>query len=175
MKKAEIFLLYNEIAEKIENSLPFFDYETVDGRRPPLYITNLGTKTLGQFHCSYYSEVRLNEKFAENFSKKDIENALLHELAHAIAGVRAAHGKEWQNICRKLERIFPDQILERARPITLGEKALLIGEEYYEIFCPHCNEVVAIRKNACKITKFTEKYKHSTCKTTLQSRKVHTS
>ena len=39
---------------------------------------------------------------ALNSDIKDIKNTILHEIAHAIVGIRAVHREEWQNKAKEL-------------------------------------------------------------------------
>lgn len=53
--------------------------------------------------CDYgKQEISLSRHFVELNQEWLVRETVLHEIAHAIAGSRAAHGPEWQNVARNL-------------------------------------------------------------------------
>ena len=59
---------------------------------------------------------------------------LLHEIAHALAGVKHGHGPAWKAVCRRIG----------ADPTRLDRTATL-PDAPYELFCPGCKMVIARR------------------------------
>ncbi|MBF4608060.1 SprT-like domain-containing protein [Curtobacterium sp. VKM Ac-1393] len=80
--------------------------ETVRGRAEALIAEHLGTgswafafdhaKTrAGQ--CDFARKrITVSRHLAARFSDHDVEQVLLHEVAHALAGARAGHGPKWK-------------------------------------------------------------------------------
>jgi predicted SprT family Zn-dependent metalloprotease len=53
--------------------------------------------------CNYHDKrITVSKYLAIRFDDDEIHQVLLHEVAHAIAGMRAAHGPKWQAVARKL-------------------------------------------------------------------------
>jgi predicted SprT family Zn-dependent metalloprotease len=46
--------------------------------------------------------ITLSRSFVEHASFEEIENTILHEVAHAIAGLDAGHGPRWRMIARDI-------------------------------------------------------------------------
>lgn len=57
--------------------------------------------------------VRLN---ADNY--EDIRDTILHEIAHAIAGFKAAHGPAWKAVCRRIGA-KPERCYDSSKVIML--------------------------------------------------------
>lgn len=53
--------------------------------------------------CNYTKrEISVSRYLAAKYEDDDIHQILLHEVAHALAGERAAHGPTWKRIAREL-------------------------------------------------------------------------
>ena len=63
-----------------------------------------------------------------------MRDTILHEIAHAIAGVRNGHNHVWKSVCRRIG----------ADPKRLDRTAT-VPPAPFEIFCPLCDTVVARR------------------------------
>lgn len=63
-------------------------------------------RALTRYGCCYYHLKRITMSkyyiLSDNISLNEIKNVLLHEIAHAIAGYEAGHGKEWARIARAI-------------------------------------------------------------------------
>ena len=46
--------------------------------------------------------ITVSRHLAVRFSEDDVDQVLLHEIAHALAGARAAHGPTWRRTARAL-------------------------------------------------------------------------
>lgn len=57
-----------------------------------------------RFGCCNFSkkEISLSKVLTELNSPKAVRETLIHEVAHALAGPRAAHGAKWKEIVRSL-------------------------------------------------------------------------
>ena len=67
--------------------------------------------------CNYSeSKITLSRYLVEHHNMDEIEQVLLHEIAHAICGKRAGHGKRWLATAKKLgyrnEKMSGDEIAE---------------------------------------------------------------
>ncbi len=53
--------------------------------------------------CNYRAKhITVSKYLAIRFDDDEIHQVLLHEVAHAMAGVRAGHGPKWKSISREL-------------------------------------------------------------------------
>ena len=53
--------------------------------------------------CDYTARrITVSRYLAEKFDDDEIHQVLLHEVAHALAGPKAAHGPKWQRIAEEL-------------------------------------------------------------------------
>jgi len=53
--------------------------------------------------CDYTRKrITVSRLLAERFDDDEIHQVLLHEVAHAMAGHRAAHGPKWQRIAEEI-------------------------------------------------------------------------
>ena len=93
------------------------------------------TTRLGQ--CDHRSRsISVSRHLSLKATPDEVTQVLLHEIAHAVAGPRAAHGPRWRSIARSIgyhggrtHTIEP--ALERAR---------------WRGVCPHGHEVIRFRK-----------------------------
>lgn len=74
----------------------------------PLF--GLGTWSFGFDHakrraglCNYTERrITVSRYLAARFEDDEIHQILLHEVAHAIAGSAAGHGREWKRVCAEI-------------------------------------------------------------------------
>lgn len=53
--------------------------------------------------CNYRAKrITVSKYLAIRFDDDEIHQVLLHEVAHALAGVRSGHGPKWKSIAREL-------------------------------------------------------------------------
>lgn len=74
--------------------------------------------------CDYKRKViSLSRPIAELWGPEGMRDTMLHEIAHALAGFKAAHGPDWKAVCRRIgaepERCYP-----------VGENTLLPPTRY---------------------------------------------
>lgn len=106
-----------------------------------LELTFSNTKNaLGR--CFFRSEVPtridLSSYWLSHLSEEQITETILHELAHAKAGVRAGHNYIWKSAARKLGA-NPNRVAEL--PTELTEKVLSENAKY-KASCTKCDTTV---------------------------------
>jgi predicted SprT family Zn-dependent metalloprotease len=61
--------------------------------------------TLGRYmeiHGGFNRAIELSYDFVVNNDEAAVLDTILHEIAHAIAGVKADHGPAWKAVCRQI-------------------------------------------------------------------------
>lgn len=65
--------------------------------------------------CRYEEKrIELSIYFVTNNSLEAVEDTILHEIAHALAGPEAGHGEHWKRVCRQIGAI-PERCDSTAR------------------------------------------------------------
>lgn len=85
--------------------------------------------------CKYKAKViRISKNHIQYSEKEAVFDTLLHEVAHAIAGSKAGHGKKWKEVCIKIgakpERLASESVYVYGKP-----------KPKYKAVCPKCGEV----------------------------------
>ena len=70
--------------------------------------------------------IELSIHFAARHEEAEVRDVILHEIAHALAGPKAAHGPKWRTICRAIG----------ARPERCSDTAMPAG--HWRATCPTC-------------------------------------
>ncbi|MDX1682329.1 MAG: SprT-like domain-containing protein [Phycisphaeraceae bacterium] len=78
--------------------------------------------------------IRLSALYVSLNDRAHVQDTILHEIAHALVGVRHGHGKKWQAAC---ERIGADP--------TRVDRTATMPAPPYELFCPGCRRVIGRR------------------------------
>ena len=93
------------------------------------------TTRLGQ--CDHRTQsISVSRYLTEKATADEVTQALLHEIAHALAGPRAAHGPKWRAIAQEIG-------YEGGRTHTVEpahDRAKWVGE------CPSGHEIVRFRR-----------------------------
>ncbi len=93
------------------------------------------TTRLGQ--CDHRTQsISVSRYLTEKATADEVTQVLLHEIAHALAGPRAAHGPKWRAIAREIG-------YEGGRTHTVEpahDRAKWVGE------CPSGHEIVRFRR-----------------------------
>jgi predicted SprT family Zn-dependent metalloprotease len=77
--------------------------------------------------CRYEAQrIELSIYFIEANPASAVEDTLLHEIAHALAGQGAGHGPTWRRICRRIG----------ATPTRCGQAEMPRGQ--WVAACPSC-------------------------------------
>ena len=112
-------------------------------------------RTLGR--CHYYSrKITLSKWYVELNDEDDVEDTILHEIAHALSFMRygdkgTGHGRLWKQVCREIgarpERVhkgvleYPDNHYKYSDTcgcdITYQRHRIRKNAKYR---CPKCNE-----------------------------------
>jgi predicted SprT family Zn-dependent metalloprotease len=79
--------------------------------------------------CRYTERrIELSMHFASAHDEPEVRDVILHEIAHAIAGHKAAHGPRWKSICQAIG----------ARPERCGTAKMPPGS--WQAVCPRCRD-----------------------------------
>lgn len=91
------------------------------------FAFNRRKRTLGL--CRYdLRRIELSIHFVAAHDEAEIRDVILHEIAHALAGHKAAHGPRWKTICEAIG----------ARPERCGEAQMPEGR--WRATCPRCRD-----------------------------------
>lgn len=53
--------------------------------------------------CRFHEKrIELSRHFVEANSREAVEDTILHEIAHALAGPKAGHGPKWKAVCQQI-------------------------------------------------------------------------
>lgn len=92
--------------------------------------------------------IELSRHWTRIHSPTQVKNTVLHEIAHALAGLQARHGSAWKEIAARIG----------AAPRSCFVDARLAKKPNYTIFCENCGRPhhlyklsSAWRKRSCKI------------------------
>lgn len=103
------------------------------------FIFDRAKKRFGQ--CNYQKkQISLSKYLVELNSEQEVRDTILHEIAHALCGYSAGHGKKWQECVIKLGG-KPDRCYSGK---TVNTPLLK-----YTVFCPWC-ETKTQRQNKIK-------------------------
>lgn len=86
--------------------------------------------------CHYGKrQISLSRYFVELNDPDEVENVLLHEIAHALAGPGVGHGPAWRTIAATIG----------ARPEATASPAIPMPRARWALVCRNCLQVVARR------------------------------
>lgn len=68
-------------------------------------------------------------------SDEEVRDTILHEIAHALAGIENGHNEKWKAICRRIG----------AKPERTAGEEVKVAAAPYAIVCGCCRETVAQR------------------------------
>ena len=85
--------------------------------------------------CHFHStEITLSRHFVDLNEAAEVEATILHEIAHALAGPRAGHGRRWQQIANRI-----------GAPTTAVNDSANMPLPKWGLRCIQCETVVARR------------------------------
>lgn len=79
--------------------------------------------------------IRLSKHLVAMNPEPVVRDVILHEIAHAIAGIENGHNHVWQAACRKVG----------AKPQRLADESIRVVEGRYAIVCTRCQAELARR------------------------------
>ncbi len=86
--------------------------------------------------CHYRTrQISLSRHFVALNDTYEVNNVLLHEIAHALAGPGVGHGAAWQELARRLG----------ARPETRAPQFVAMPAPSWSLVCRGCRQIVAQR------------------------------
>jgi predicted SprT family Zn-dependent metalloprotease len=76
--------------------------------------------------CHYHKRtITLSRYYVSMNAAPEVEDTILHEIAHAIAGSKAGHGYEWQAVARRIG----------ARPQRCADNSVAMPKAPWKITC----------------------------------------
>jgi predicted SprT family Zn-dependent metalloprotease len=108
------------------------------------------SKTKGGY-CSYLKRtISLSLYYVRNNTMEEIRNALLHEVAHALAGMGTHHGQQWKEKCINLG----------VEPKRLLDPDVIVCKDYKHLYkCIKCGFTF---KRHHRLSNYSSKY-HKQC------------
>lgn len=79
--------------------------------------------------------IKLSRHLVSLNDEAEVRDTILHEIAHAIAGLHHGHDEHWKAICRRIG----------ARPERLAGERVAVVEPRYLIVCGMCGKTLAKR------------------------------
>lgn len=79
--------------------------------------------------------LRLSRHLVDLNDESAVREIILHEIAHALAGLEHGHGPAWRETCRRLG----------AAPRRLADAAVQTPAAPLAVWCPGCRQVIAGR------------------------------
>lgn len=79
--------------------------------------------------------IRLSKHLVAMNPEPIVRDVILHEIAHALAGLENGHNHIWRAACKKVG----------AKPQRLADKTVQVVEGRYAIFCQQCQESIGTR------------------------------
>ena len=154
MNHKEILSTALAIREEIIQRFPEY---TAVLRSAPFRVSTRTSTSLGicRFKGGKPFEIVLSfNAFQHDANASEFRDIVLHEMAHAIAGIRAGHGFAWQVVARRIgartERTCGTLAIS---PVTLVSVA-----------CYVCNGDLKVTKHrAARVRNGTQRYRHNRC------------
>lgn len=78
------------------------EFKWSNGKKTIGYCRSVRVQTSDNTHIWVAKSIHLSKLFAQNLSEAEIQDTILHEIAHAKAGHGAGHGAKWRSIARSL-------------------------------------------------------------------------
>ncbi|MEX1015899.1 MAG: SprT-like domain-containing protein [Phycisphaeraceae bacterium] len=79
--------------------------------------------------------IRLSRHLVQLNSDAEVRDTILHEIAHALAGLEHGHDAHWQAVCRRIG----------ATPQRLAGEAVVTPPARYQVVCGDCRQVLVHR------------------------------
>lgn len=93
--------------------------------------------------CSHHNRtISLSRHLTRLNDDSHVRETILHEIAHAKAGYRAAHGPKWRAIARQLG----------CRPrACYDHRTIKVPDRAWVGICPHCSDTIARHRRLDKV------------------------
>jgi predicted SprT family Zn-dependent metalloprotease len=173
--------LYFEAADILEEIGIDFDTEWVDR----IEVSARLKRCLGQaikndsvYADDDHSYLKFNKTYLDTYGvfSDEVMNTMIHEMLHVYC---TAHGKYcghtglWKELADKVSRETKYKITRLADRNQLSEYTQRIAtKSKYQIYCPHCQKVVATRKSRCKLIDHISHYHCGKCHGDLEVREA---
>lgn len=79
--------------------------------------------------------IKLSRHLVALNDEAEVRDTILHEIAHALAGLKNGHNAHWKSICRRIG----------ARPRRLAGESVAVVDARYAIVCGRCARPLAKR------------------------------
>jgi len=99
-----------------------------------------------RFGCCHFTkkQITLSSEIVSLNSELIVKETILHEIAHALAGPKACHGKEWKEIVQKIggnPSIYYDSSIVSCPKLA------------FTVYCSHCKMTIQRKVKARLICK----------------------
>lgn len=92
--------------------------------------------------------IKLSRHLVSLNTDDEVRDTILHEIAHAIAGLNNGHNHVWKAACRRIG----------ARPQRLAGEEVRIVKGRYAIYCPSCDRDIARRHRRMRTDRLARTY-----------------
>lgn len=163
MNQSTIIWEAHAIMQEVKTKFPEHA-SVIDGLR--VRLSNRMTRGMGS--CRYKGgvafEITLSFKtFQHDANRPELRDTILHEIAHAIAGIKAGHGPVWRAVARKIG----------AKPQRVCTTLAVSAIQYVEVACYVCSGPLKVTKNrATRVRNGTRRYRHNMCKSAVAPRSL---
>jgi predicted SprT family Zn-dependent metalloprotease len=105
------------------------------------FAFNRAKRTMGL--CRHTDRrIELSVYFALANDAAVVRDCILHEIAHALAGLEARHGPVWKSICKRIG----------AKPESCGEARMPDGK--WRAICPNCRRRYTRHRRPARRTRY---------------------
>lgn len=77
-------------------------------------------------------KIRISRHLVDLNTAEVVRDTILHEIAHAIAGIKNGHNEVWREACRKIG----------AKPERLAGSEVRVASDPYRIVCTCCDSIL---------------------------------
>ena len=92
--------------------------------------------------------IKLSRHLVALNDEDEVKDTILHEIAHAIAGIEHGHNEVWKTVCLQIG----------AKPQRLAGRDVKVVEPPYVIMCGNCDEVLAKRHRRIRKERLARSY-----------------
>lgn len=92
--------------------------------------------------------IRLSKYLVERNPEPVVRDVILHEIAHALAGLEHGHDAVWKAMCKKVG----------AKPQRLADESVEVVQGAYALICTSCNRELARRHRRSSPERLANRY-----------------